>query len=158
MPKIRNRVKLSFDILDEKGNPHPSVRSRTKQSFADAVNINIIVKKIARTGLAPQKSGAFYGDFSSGDDYQTALQKIQNADEAFMSLPVDIRTRFQNDPSQLLNFLADPKNLEEAVKLGLMDKSLLPATSPLGNGKTKEQIDMEAKQAAAAAAAAASGG
>lgn len=120
--KIRNRVKLSFDAVDDKGNPLPSVRSRTKQSFAEQVNINTIIKKIHRTGLVPQKSGAFYGDFSGGEDYQTALAKIQYADEQFAALPADIRTKFKNNPAELLSFLANPANNDEAATLGLIVK------------------------------------
>jgi len=118
--KIRNRVKLMFDQVDDKGNPLPSVRSRTKQAFAEQVNINTIMKKVARTGLAPQKSGAFYGDFSNGDDYQTCLTKINQANDAFALIPADIRKKFDNDPASLLSFLADPANREEAYKLGLL--------------------------------------
>lgn len=120
--KIRNRTKLMFDQVDDKGNPLPSVRSRTKQSFSEQVNINSIIKKIAKTGLVPQKSGAYYGDFSSGLSYQETLQKIQNADEAFIALPSEVRTRFNNSPAELLDFLSSSSNLDEAYTLGLIER------------------------------------
>lgn len=120
--RTRNRVQLDFNLVDKEGNPLPSVRSRTKQSFAEQVNINTIIKKVARTGLVPQRSGAFYGDFSDGLSYQESLAKINAANDAFMELPADLRTKFDNDPSNLINFLADPKNKDEAINLGLLEK------------------------------------
>jgi len=36
------------------------------------------------------------------------------------SLPSKIRDRFGNDPSQLLSFLADSSNKDEAISLGLV--------------------------------------
>jgi len=114
--KNRNRVQLDFPVDD------PRARSRTKQSFAEQVNINTILKKVAKTGLMPQRSGAFYGDFSDGLSYQESLAKINEANERFLELPVDIRTKFHNEPSELIDFLADPKNKQEAITLGLLEK------------------------------------
>lgn len=128
----RKRVSIGFDAVDKNGNPLPEVRSRTKQSFAEGVNINTIMKKVARTGLMPQRSGAYYGDFSDGLSYQESLAKINSANDAFMELPADIRSRFNNEPAELIDFLSDSKNKDEAVKLGLIKKPV--ATSPLPGG------------------------
>lgn len=62
-----------------------------------------------------------YGDFTSVQDYQLSLNQVMAAQESFEALPSNIRARFQNNPGALLAFLEDPKNQEEAVKLGLIN-------------------------------------
>jgi hypothetical protein len=38
-----------------------------------------------------------------------------------MSLPADLRVRFNHDPVELLNFLDNPQNKTEAIQLGLVN-------------------------------------
>jgi len=40
---------------------------------------------------------------------------------AFSQMPSAIRKRFNNDPAELIKFVLDPKNREEAIKIGLID-------------------------------------
>ena len=49
------------------------------------------------------------------------MNQIVAAQEAFNGLPAAVRKRFGNDPGQMLDFLDDPQNASEAVKLGLVD-------------------------------------
>lgn len=63
-----------------------------------------------------------YGDFSGVPDYKTGLERIQAADEMFMSLPAKIRDRFSNDPANFIAFATDEKNLEEMREMGLAPK------------------------------------
>jgi len=51
-----------------------------------------------------------------------------------MALPSDVRKRFSNDPAELIDFLADKKNDEEAIKLGLKIKKNVPGS----NDETKK--------------------
>ena len=39
-----------------------------------------------------------------------------------MALPAQIRSRFENDPAKLIDFLDNSENLDEAIKLGLVSK------------------------------------
>ncbi len=64
----------------------------------------------------------FQGDFTTGDSYHAQLNKQIEAQNSFDGLPSHIRNRFKNDPGKLLDFLANPENLSEAQKLGLVDK------------------------------------
>lgn len=84
-------------------------------------DINTIVKRFGLTGQIPQAQRMpVYGDFTEGvSDYRTALDAVNAADRAFMSLSPDVRRRFGGDPQMLLEFVSDPANLEEARKLGL---------------------------------------
>ena len=51
-----------------------------------------------------------------------------------MALPSRVRRRFDNDPAELMEFLADEANREEAVMLGLIEKEepVQPAPAPEG--------------------------
>ena len=43
-----------------------------------------------------------------------------------MALSAEIRSRFGNDPQNLILFLEDPSNRPEAEKLGLVNSSAIP--------------------------------
>lgn len=105
----------------------PSVKfedaSLTRQEFSHDADINNIMRKYA-VGLPPSPAGArppVFGDFSNVPDYQTALDKVIDAQERFAELPSKVRRRFDNDPAKLLQFLASEENRAEAVQLGLID-------------------------------------
>lgn len=91
------------------------------QSEADEADINTIVK---RFGLGvPLPTGVVmpvYGDFTGVSDYQSALNLINQANEGFMSFPADVRARFDNNPANMIAFIEDDSNREEAAKLGLL--------------------------------------
>lgn len=103
--------------------------SMTQQQFEAECDINNIMKKYATTGQfthLTSKQGR-YGDFSQITDYQEMLETIRYADEAFSSLPAEVRLRFKNNPAELLEFVQDPKNYDEGVKLGLVQPKPTPA-------------------------------
>jgi len=94
-----------------------------KQSFKAECDINTIMSQYQKTGLIThvrEVQGA-YGDFSNVEGYQLSLNQVIAAQEAFDQLPAAMRKRFGNQPSQLMQFLEDPRNLEEAAKLGLVE-------------------------------------
>lgn len=105
--------------------------SLAKQSFRDEVDINNIVSRFANTGVIEHlnKYDGNYGDFTVVQPYQDALNTVMAAQEAFDSLPSKIRTRFNNDPEQFLNFATDPKNTDELVSMGLAHRPP-PPTEP----------------------------
>lgn len=95
--------------------------SMAQQQFAEECDINTIVKRFGLTGEMPENVRVpQYGDFSGIGDYQSALNAVRDAEESFMELPAHIRARFGHDPQQLLEFVADGRNLEEARRLGLV--------------------------------------
>lgn len=97
--------------------------SLTRQEFAQESDINHLMRKYA-SGLPSSPPGArppVFGDFSNVPDYQTALNKVIDAQERFAELPSQVRRRFDNDPAKLLEFLASDDNREEAVRLGLIE-------------------------------------
>ncbi len=98
-------------------------KGRTKQSMRDECDINFLMAKYQKSGQMPTTNPfpPHFGDFSEIDDYQGSLNQVIEAQAGFDGLPSKIRTRFGNDPAELLSFLADPENLEEAVELGLLE-------------------------------------
>lgn len=98
--------------------------TRTKQSFKDECDINNILSKYAKTGIVNHinQSEGQYGDFSSEQDYQKALNIVIEAQNTFASLPAEVRDKFANDPAQFLKFTEKEENIEELVKMGLAVK------------------------------------
>lgn len=97
--------------------------SMTKQEFVDQCNVNKIIKEFTITGQithisAKAAQGAFI-DLPAGLDYQNSLNIMIKAEEAFMALPAAVRDRFGNDPAAFLEFMSDPENGDEMIKMGL---------------------------------------
>ena len=113
IPEERVRPKVLF--AGEKG------RSKTKQSFAKEANINNIMAQYVKTGVLPQgQRKPMFGDFSSGEELQSIMDRVVSAELQFSSLPSDLRNRFNNSAVSLLDYLADPQNEAEAIELGLL--------------------------------------
>lgn len=113
-----------------------------KQSMKDECNINNIVARFQRTGVVDHlnKHGPNYG-FADSITLHESMEIVRKAQEMFDDLPSEIRKRFVNDPAAFLDFVQNPENQDEAVRLGLAVKpeaepsssdSSLPA--PAGSG------------------------
>lgn len=110
-------------------NPHPPHKyatvneepSMTQQQFKAECNVNNILAKYRKTGMLTHinKHQGQFGDFENVEDYQTALNKVMEAQDSFSLLPSELRTKFHNDPGKLIEWLSDKANDEEAVKYGL---------------------------------------
>lgn len=126
-------------------------KSQTQQHFQLQSDINWI---IAHYQEIPQRaldavSGPrqpLWGDFSAVPDLRTAQAMLSQAEASFMALPSELRARFGNDPLQLLAFVQDSSNRDEAIKLGLIDKAVtpvdpVPAAAPVSavNAETLSQ-------------------
>lgn len=100
---------------------------KTKQSFKDEVDINLIMKKVEKTGVWPTdvlRNNPQYGDFSSSGTYQDALNTVLNAQTMFFAMPAEFRSMCDNDPSVFLDFVAaaqsgDKDKKEKLVSFGL---------------------------------------
>jgi len=124
----RNRVSISF-----KGDSK-YVKSRTKQAFKKECDINTILKKYKNQGVSiplGMDPNATFGDFSDIGDYQTMIARLDDAHRMFMTMPAELRYKFGNDVSNLLEFIADDKNIPEAQELGILPK---PKVEDSGNG------------------------
>lgn len=115
-----------------------------QQQFKDECDINNIMERFGLTGELPASPlPPQYGDFSGVLDYHSAMNAVLAAQDAFAELPATMRARFENDPYQLIRFLDDPNNRDEALALGLIDSKepraampepSEPASAPSGTG------------------------
>lgn len=114
--------KITGHVSVETVNKDPSL---TIQSFKDECDINNIVARHAQTGEYTHLSNKLgqYADLTSITSYHDMVNQVHYANEAFETLPPKMRLRFKNDPGELLAFLQDRKNLNEAIELGLVDKT-----------------------------------
>lgn len=105
-----------------------------KQSFKDECEVNNIVRRYEMGGELPAFSGEpLYADVS-GMEFQGMMDVVASAQAAFEALPAEVRRRFANDPREFVEFVSDPGNRAEALKMGLTrgrkSDSLDPAAIP----------------------------
>lgn len=95
--------------------------SLTHQEFAAECDIRTIMNKYKRTGIVTHLTSAkeMLGDFTDVPDYRESLDAVIRAQEAFDSLPAELRAKFQNDPALFLDHVNDPKNYDDVLNFGL---------------------------------------
>lgn len=108
--------------------PHGG-KSLTDQQYKRDCDIYCILQDFGATGRLPVHGEGVSGDFSEIGDYQKCLDRINRAKDDFMSLPSDIRARFGNDPAAYVDFVLDPANTEECLRIGLKVKNEVKPTS-----------------------------
>lgn len=113
--------------------------SRTTQADATDCDINVIMKRYARTGqFVPPARLPEYGDFSGISDFRTALEAVRSAEQEFMRLDPRVRSHFENDPQAFLEACEDPERLDELADLGLLNQEALDAHNIAKAAKVKE--------------------
>lgn len=93
-----------------------SLPSLTRQEFADECDINKLMEQYEKTGFLPanvNRSEPAYLDVSNVPDLPEALNMLNAATTAFMSLPAKVRRDFDNDPMQFIAFAENPENLDK---------------------------------------------
>jgi len=131
-----------IEIHPETGRVHVATvndqPTMAQQQYKDECDVNKIMEKYQKTGEfthSTEKKGT-YGDFSEITDYHTMVNTVTYAQEAFMLLPANVRIKFRNDPGELLKFIQDDKNYDEALKLGLLNQK--PIQTPPENTQTNK--------------------
>lgn len=101
----------------------------TQQNTREQTDINYIVATFARSGIMPQPTRLpTYGDFTGVSDFREAMQLVQEATDAFNSLPADARAYFDNDPANLLDYIENSPDPQILADLGLAEIISLPKT------------------------------
>lgn len=107
-------------ISKEFGLSCPAEDSVVQQSFAEECDINTIVKRFGLTGQLPDVVAVpRSGDFTGVTDFHSAMNLVIEAEAAFMTIPGELRRRFNHDPAEFLAFVEDPANGDEMLKMGL---------------------------------------
>ena len=96
--------------------------SRTQQHLSDGTDVNVIMRRYEQTGFIEslKQRAPMYGHFDGSADYRAHLDRVQDLDDLFQSLPSRIRAAVENDPAQLLDLVNNPERREELVELGLL--------------------------------------
>lgn len=122
--KRTDRDRVSFRPIGE---------TMAKQSHKAECDINTILAKYIKTGvLSHVRAGGTYEDMPGPMEFQDAMNLVIEAERMFLEMPAKLRSRFQNDPKELLQFCSDPANKDEAIALGLIPapKPPMPAPDP----------------------------
>lgn len=126
--KIIEEIKMKDGTIRRRvfvKNDQPSLTDVSQQKSTD---VNEILLRYQKTGelthLAANRGT--YADISEFTDLHTAMSQVRKAQEGFDSLPATLRARFNNEPIKFIEYLQDPKNLDESIDLGLREISANP--------------------------------
>lgn len=124
--------------------------SRTDQSFVEECDINTIVSRFGLTGELPIGLVApTFADFDDVIDFHTAAVAVKRAQESFMLMPAEVRSRFENDPQKFVAFCSDEGNRDEMRKLGLLrPEAVVPPTPQASAASTVGKVDSSAGDSA----------
>lgn len=94
---------------------------RTKQSFRDECDINLIVRRHASDGLLAHLNPRMptYGDFTAAMELRDAMQLVDLAEQGFAQIPAEVRAMCNNDPATFLQLVNDPDHIEALAEAGL---------------------------------------
>lgn len=93
--------------------------SKVQEQFAFDCDINNIVAGMT-SPLAMREPISDEVKKFTPDAYEQALYTKAAAESAFMELPSETRTFFENNPKNMLEFISKPENQAKCIELGLM--------------------------------------
>lgn len=145
-------VERATTEIDFTGDPGKTIQEPTEDA-----DINVLVKRfgIVDGSQLPRWADpkALYGDVSEFPQDPTEVANImRDAEVRFLTLPADIRERF-NNPGRLYKWLEDSKNDDEAVRIGLL-KPILPDGAPGATAVSPSTSSVKETTSATAATAA----
>lgn len=123
---------LMSSMVAEKLDPYLTIiegPSLTRQEWADECDINTLMAQYDKTGVIThynQQAPAYLDLTETPYDLQNALDTLNRATAAFMSLPASVRKEFDNDAAQFVNFAQDPENLSQMRTWGLAPPEAAP--------------------------------
>lgn len=93
-----------------------------QQQYKDSCDVNNIMKKYEQTGVITHLKAqqGHYADLGAPEDLLDAQMRVIRAQDAFMSLPAELRAKCDHDPSKFLKMLQDGSNDAELRKLGIL--------------------------------------
>jgi hypothetical protein len=113
----------------------PGGPSMTRQEFAEECDINILMKRYEMAGNTVNnlprdpRAEPMYVDFAYGPtDLLSYMELMQNAENAFMTLPAVVRREFENNAVMFVDFASDPDNIDQMRAWGLAPPA--PAKPP----------------------------
>jgi len=113
----------SSQLSLETGISFPLEEDLAVQGDKDDADINVLVARFGIAGeMPPPRPGAAFGDFSEAHDFQSAMDALVGAQNAFYELPARVREEFGNDPARLIQFVQSsrPSDIARAREMGLI--------------------------------------
>ena len=103
--------------------------SLTHQEFREESDINTIISRfgIGENPIEAQKWVTNVDIADAPDNYQDVMNQLNAARDQFMSLPAKVRSQFDNDPHQFVEFMSDQSNQDEWIRMGLAERRVEPA-------------------------------
>lgn len=92
------------------------------QQHLSRFNVKDRMRMVDREKQKKVDAGRFIIDSSMFGNFQDMMFEIRRAEQEFYRLPANIRRRFNNDIYNMIDFINDPGNREEAEKLGFIEK------------------------------------
>lgn len=135
------QLRVSFETEGE---------SLTEQQFAEETQILNKIRKFDSQGFfdSINRNPAQYNDFTQVRDLSDAIEQIEDARDAFLTIPSDIRKKFNNSPSEFFDFASKESNYDELVKLGLATAKIVDEVK-----EKVSSVDVEEKDSAPAESA-----
>ena len=96
--------------------------SVTEQSHLESTDINKIFHESNHSPeiLIPESPPTF-GDFSSVADFTEMQNRVADAISGFEKLPSETRAFFDHNPANLVEFMNNPDNAQDAIDMGLIE-------------------------------------
>lgn len=115
-------AKNSYDAYPDGQQVTFTDESLTQQQFKDECDLNKVMEVYVNTGLwmgdsLRESRDAVFADVVGFEDYQDVMDNMEAVNAAFEELPADVRLLFNNQPGELVTWLANPANVEEAKSL-----------------------------------------
>jgi len=113
-----------------------------KQEPAADADVNNMVARFFKTGYMPQTNKQpRFGDFT-GPGFQEMQNAVAAAKTQFMGLKPQLRRRFGNNVGTLVEWVNDPDNEAEAIKLGLLPQKAPEPSKDEKTVLTSAQVDL----------------
>lgn len=122
-------------------NEEPTKTDQTQKEQCDIKNIMKMYGANSDQAYKniPEAMKGIQGDFTNIPTFQQMCDTLNQAQASFDALPSKLRKRFDNDPKELISFLEDPTNNEEAYKLGLKIKPTTQIINPVETNANKKR-------------------
>lgn len=130
---------------------------KTDQTQKKMCDVNEITSKYIKANgkhrfeswMRSNPNAGTYTDIVQANSLMEAFEIVKTATDMFNALPSAAREKFKNDPLVLEQWLADPKNNDEAVALGLRNAPPSKSEEGLSPERTPSSVRGKSKKSAA---------
>lgn len=129
----RDKIEGDRTIVHNKPDPKDAYPEGALQAPAADMDLNVLMERMGVTNSRIPEvpiDPNLTMDLRGVPDLQGILDLSRAAEKSFDQLPIALKQRFGNNPAQLWEFVNNPDNWQEAVKLGILKEETPPAPPP----------------------------